>query len=174
MMRRQEIVPLVNRTCVPLQVMDDGIPTTLKPGYRKVGEGKDAKLIGAGPRGEVACTYVAKATAARAMDQNKQRGSVNPDDPLDAIYLLGVHGMHDTSPIEVVGDEETEMFDRSTLPNAKDTVKVRLPGGRRSRRDRNIGITGASSVLATDDGAIRAGAEGYVGGGLKPYAAADA
>lgn len=171
MMRRQEIVPLVNRTCKPLQVMDDGIPTTLKPGYRK---DKDGKLIGAGPRGEVACTYLPKATAARAMDQNKQRGSVNPDDALDCIFLLGVYGMHDTSPVDVVDDEDAELFDRNQLPNAAQAVRVRLPGGRKSRRDRNIGITGASSVLATDDGTIRAGAEGYVGGGLKPYAAADA
>lgn len=170
MMRRQEIVPLVNRTCHPLQVMDDGIPTTLKPGYRKGKEG----LVGAGPRGEVACTYLAKATAARAMDQNKQRGTVNPDDTLDCVFLLGVYGLHDTSPIDVVVDGDEEMFDRSQLPNAKDAVRVRLPGGRKSRRDRNIGIAGASQVLSTDDGVIRAGSEGYVGGGLKPYAAADA
>ena len=70
MMRRQEIVPLVNRTCVPLHVMDDGIPTTLKPGYRK---GKDNALIGAGPMGRFDISLARKVATAAALAARSRR-----------------------------------------------------------------------------------------------------
>ena len=113
------------------------------------------------------------ATANRAMQQNKARGTVNPDDPLDCTFLLGVHGRDETSFVQDNADPEAELFDRSFLPEAQRAERISTGiGKRRTRRDRSNGAGTGGVVLATEAGAIR-----YTGGdhapGNEPYVAPD-
>lgn len=171
-MRRQEIVFLVNRTLRPLEVMDDGVPITLKPGYRKLDDGR---VIGAGAHGQPIGEPVALATANRAMDQNKKRGTVNPDDTLDCVFLCGVNGRDDISYVEDNTSDDDELIDRSMLPEAARAVKMQTGlSRRRTRRDREsgAGVTPTpAGVMALEDGGIRSGVGGEKVGGA--YVASD-
>lgn len=139
MMRRQKIVPLVNRTIHPLEGVDDGIAVVVKPGYRNIGTKDDPHFVGAGVNGQPEKEYVPEATANRIINQNKKRGSVNPEDPLDAVFLLGVEGRDDISPVDYVPNPDAELIDRSMLAGeAARAVKVLGQPTRRSRRDRQF------------------------------------
>lgn len=155
MMRRQEIVAVVNRTTRPLEVVDDGIAIVIKPGFRRL---PDGRVVGAGPNGQPEVVYMAQATANRAMDQNKARGSVNPDDTLDCTFLIGKVGTRDDiSFVDDNADPNAELFDRNMLPEARKAQTITLGGGRRTRRDRNMGSGLGQHLLATENGQIRTG-----------------
>lgn len=162
-MRRQRIIAIVNRTCRPLEVMDDGIPVTLKPGYRRLGDGR---VVGADPNGnQPAMEHVPIATANRAMDQNKARGTVNPDDRLDCVFLIGRVGADDISFVEDDPDPEREMIDRDMLPESQRAERMNTRvSRRRTRADRTLGAGMGTQVLATSDGRIRSNAGGFDGG----------
>lgn len=144
MMRRQKIIAVVNRTNHEIEATDDGIPVVLPPGYRKL---PDGNIVGAGPHGQPVAVYLPLATAQRAMDQNKLRGSVNPDDFLDCVFLLGRVGIDDISYVEDNTNPDEELIDRQGLPNAK-LMDSRPPGRRRSRRDKNSGVLMSRSGLS--------------------------
>lgn len=155
-MRRQEIVPLVNRTCRPIEALDDGIVLTVKPGYRKT---PDGRIVGAGAHGEPEPEYVPIATANRAMDQNKARGTVNPDDVLDCVFLLGVKGRDDISYVEDNADPDAELFDRTMLPEAAAAQRISTGVGRRRARTPEYGIDSrrGAPVGDFDTGVVRQG-----------------
>lgn len=164
-MRRQDIVPVVNRTLRPLEVTDDGISIVLKPGYRRL---EDGRVVGAGRHGEPEMVYLPEATAFRAKNQNKQRGTVNPDDPLDCEFLIGLADRDDVGFLDDQSSPDDELIDRSMLPEAQRAQRINTGvGRRRSRRDRHIG-TGVTptpaGVMALENGNVRTGVEGLVGG----------
>ncbi len=173
MMRRQKIVAVVNRTNHPLEVTDDGIPVVIRPGYRKL---PDGRVVGADPHGEPMAEYLPLATAQRAMDQNKLKGSVNPDDFLDATFLIGRVGVDDITYIEDNPDPDAELIDRTMLPEAQRAERVTTGvGRRRSRRDRESGVLNSRSGIA--DVAIHANEIGRAlppdTGGQRPFDAPD-
>lgn len=169
-MRRQDYVQVINRTTRVLEATDDGIVQVIKPGYRRLADGR---VVGAGPHGEAEITWMPLATANRAMNQNKARGTVNPDDVLDCTFLLGKVGVDDTGFVEDNADPNAELLDRDMLPEAQRAQTITTAVGRRSRRDRNMGAGVGAQTLALDNGIIRAGVDGAVGG-TKPFAAGDA
>lgn len=156
-MRRQRIVGVINRTDHPLEAVDDGIVIVIKPGYRKLPNGN---IVGAGPHGEPAVEHLPQATANRAMDQNKLRGSVNPDDQLDCVFLIGrLNTNDDLTYVEDNQDPDAELFDRSLLPEARRAEKISTGVGRRnSRRDKHSG------VIATRSGLVDVGVADGSGG----------
>jgi hypothetical protein len=170
MMRRQEIIAVVNRTTRPLEVMDDGIAVVIKPGYRRL---EDGRVVGAGPNGQPEVVYMVLATANRAMDQNKARGSVNPDDSLDCVFLIGRVGTKDDITfVDDDPDPNRELMDRSLLPEAQRAQKLTIAGGRRTRRDRNMGSGLGQHLLALENGQVRTGIDRVPGSDA--YVAPDA
>jgi hypothetical protein len=169
-MRRQDYVAVVNRTTRVLEATDDGITQVIKPGYRRLDDGR---VIGAGPLGQPDFTWMPLATANRAMNQNKARGTVNPDDVLDCTFLLGKVDVDDCSFVDDNADPNAELLDRSMLPEAQRAQTITTAVGRRSRRDRNLGAGVGSQTLSLENGIIRTGVDG-VTGGAKPYDAGNA
>jgi hypothetical protein len=150
-MRRQRNLTIVNRTCRPLQALDDGIPIVIPPGYRKLPNGE---VVGGGMHGEPRTEQLPEATARRAMNQNKARGTVNPDDILDAVFLLGVVEEQHKYPctyVDDVDDPDAELFDRNLLPEVKGAVKLHTGvGRRRSRSTRDGGVIHGTSSGSPD------------------------
>jgi hypothetical protein len=104
----------------------------------------NGEVVGAGNHGEPRTEQLPEATARRAMNQNKARGTVNPDDILDAVFLLGVaeeQGRYPCTYVDDVDDPDAELFDRNLLPETKGAVKLHTGvGRRRSRASREGGV----------------------------------
>jgi hypothetical protein len=169
-MRRQDYVAVVNRTTRVLEATDDGIVQVIKPGYRRL---PDGRVVGAGPNGQPDFTWMPLATANRAMNQNKARGTVNPDDVLDCTFLIGKADVDDTSFVDDNADPNAELMDRSLLPEAQRAEILTTAVGRRSRRDRHMAAGVGGQTLALENGVVRTGVGGLVGGS-KPFQDADA
>lgn len=157
-MRRQRNLTIVNRTCRPLQALDDGIPITIAPGYRRL---PDGQIVGGGMHGEPRVDQLPEATARRAMNQNKARGTVNPDDLLDCVFLLGIVEEQHKYPctyVDDVDDPDAELFDRNLLPEVKGAVKLHTGvGRRRSRSNKDGGVIYGTRSGSPDVGPLGAG-----------------
>lgn len=140
-MARRRLVEIVNRTTEPLDVMYDGTPDVIPPGYKIVPGEKEGetKAVGAGERGEpltFTCDYFAAEAYKR---QHPRMGTQDPFsvDARDTDYLLGVEEWgDDISHLEQ--SDADELIDRTALPDHRQNAEV-VPVGRsgKSRAVRN-------------------------------------
>lgn len=121
-MARTRVVLVVNRTTVPLDVMYDGSPEVIPPGYKvETDDNGKESIVGAGPVIDGiptvqthSCEYFAAEAYKR---QHPQMGTQDPHstDARDTEYLIGVAEWGDEiSPIDQTDAEE--LIDRSLLP----------------------------------------------------------
>lgn len=133
-MARVKWVEIVNRTTIPLDVMFDGVPDVVPPGYKVEGEGDDARVVPAGRDGKPA-THICELHAAECYKrQHPLMGSQDPFslDANDTIYLLGVEGWGDEVSYIEQNVDARELIDRSLLPPDRQNVQVvDVPGSRR-------------------------------------------
>lgn len=138
-----KIIHIVNRGLEPLEVTDDGIVWTIRPGYvaaEKRDEAGDVLLdeagdpvlevIGAGPNGMVFMEPVPFFAAERAIRQNPVMGTEDPYNPNAFESMIAVPDWgHDYS----YRDKGTaiERLDRSQLPEDAQRVQVITGVGRR-------------------------------------------
>jgi hypothetical protein len=141
----QRILHVVNRSLEPLEVMDDGIPWVIRPGYKLVrasDEGEltdderedasvDVKLVGAGIAGTVFMEPLPYFAAERAKRQNPVMGTEDPLNPNAFQSLIAVPDWgEDYSPLEQ--SAAIERLDRSLLPEQLQNVTVvQARGGRK-------------------------------------------
>lgn len=143
----QRIVHVVNRTCEQLEVMDDGVPWTIRPGYKRVEKLEEGQtgtpavdeegnvkyyLCGAGPGGTVALEPLPYWAAERAKRQNPQMGTEDPLNPTVFEPLVAVPDWGDDyGPVEL--SNAIERLDRSLMdPDAQKAVVIPGRGARRS------------------------------------------
>lgn len=112
-MARTRIVHIVNRTTDPLDVMFDGVPEVIPPGYLEV----DGDFFGAG-HDQTPLAHPVEFFAAEAYKrQHPRMGTQDPGsvDARDTEYLLGVEAWGD----DISHVEQTdchELLDRTLLP----------------------------------------------------------
>ena len=163
---QQNIVHVVNRTTKPLDVMDDGRPYVIPPGYVTVpdldadtGEqrtrrikvdGKPVdeplfKVVGADKHGQPShdgqpFQFAMMAGAAvRARRQHILRGSQDPVNPQFAETLVGIVDIEDPISHQEQAGDEVELLDRSLLPRDRQTVEsVRNPHHVSKERRRSL------------------------------------
>lgn len=139
-----KIVHVVNRSLEPLEVMDDGIPWPIRPGYKaepqldakgepvidpETGE-PAVKIVGAGPGGEVLMEPLPYFAAERAKRQNPIMGTEDPYQANSFETLIAVPDWGDDYSYKPQSDA-IERLDRSQLPEEAQVAKV-IPGrGRR-------------------------------------------
>jgi hypothetical protein len=149
------IVHVVNRSLEMLEVMDDGVPWTIRPGYKAVpkvlfgkpvleddpdgepdAEGKPAKrpvfeIVGAGSDGGVFMEPLPYFAAERAKRQNPVMGTEDPLNPNAFETLIAVPDWgEDYSFLEQ--SAAIERLDRSMLPEQLQNVSiVQARGGRK-------------------------------------------
>lgn len=124
-----KIVYVVNRTTVPLEVMDDGRPWVIRPGYKAVARMDDDgnpvmdpdtgepayDIVGSAPNGQVQMEPLDYFAAERAKRQNPVMGTANPYDPTSFQSLIAVPDWGDDySHIEQT--MANELIDRTLLP----------------------------------------------------------
>ncbi len=136
-MARTRIVRITNRTTEPLDVMYDGAPDVIPPGYKEIVDGEKTTVIGAGPiiDGQPTVqTYPCEYFAAEAY--KRQHPRMGTQDPLsvdarDTEYLLGIEEWgDDVTPIEQT--DADELIDRSKLPaHRQKAIAVDLVAGAR-------------------------------------------
>jgi hypothetical protein len=137
-MARTKWVEIVNRTTGPLDVMFDGVPDVIPPGYKVEGEGKDTKIVGAGRDGKPATFTCELHAAEKFKRQHPIRGTLDPNsvDANDCDYLLGVEAWGDD--IEHVEQSDAiEVIDRGELPDDRQNIAVRQIGGGRRTPDKS-------------------------------------
>lgn len=132
-MARTKWVEIVNRTTYPLDVIFDGVPDVVPPGYKVEGEGENARVVPAGRDGKP-LTHIVELHAAECWKrQHPLMGSQDPNstDANDTIYLLGVEGWGDE--ISYIEQSDCrELIDRSLLPpDRRNVTVVDVPGARR-------------------------------------------
>ncbi len=122
------IVHVVNRTTGPLEVMDDGQPWPIRPGYKRL---EDGTITGAGPNGEVATEALPFFAAERAIRQNPVMGTNDPYNPRAFESLVAVPDWgQDYSHREQ--SDAVELLDRSQLPvDAQAATAFAVRGGRK-------------------------------------------
>jgi hypothetical protein len=141
----QRIVHVVNRTYnTVLEVMDDGIPWTIRPGYKRVpvaneqgeiildefGEPQHFEVVGSGPAGTVFMEPLPYFAAERAKRQNPVLGTEDPMNPNAFETLIAVPEWGDDySPLEQ--SEAIERIDRSLLAPEFQNIEVRAVRGAR-------------------------------------------
>jgi len=145
----QAIVQVVNRTIHPLEVMWDGTPHVLPPGYvlapKVEADGTPVllpngdpviELRGAGPNGEPLSKPMLFFAAEAAKRQNPIMGTLDPQHHLSYETLVGViEWGDDVSHVEQADAEE--LLDRSLLPpDRQDVVRQYVPGARKTSSDR--------------------------------------
>jgi hypothetical protein len=125
-MARERLVEIVNRTTEPLDVMFDGCPDVVRPGYKVIEvEGEGPKIVGAGHDGAPA-THVCGIHAAEAYKrQHPRMGTQDPHsvDANDTEYLIGVEAWGD----DIEATEQTgsdELIDRLQLPEQRRNATV--------------------------------------------------
>lgn len=141
----QRIVHVVNRSFDVLEVMDDGVPWPIRPGYKRVerldeSTGEQAKdeegnllwdCIGAGPGGTVFMEPLPYFAAERAKRQNPVMGTEDPLNPAAFETLIAVPDWGDDySPL--VQSESIERLDRSLMD--VDAQKAVVIPGRGARK----------------------------------------
>lgn len=124
-----QIVHVVNRTTVPLDVMDDGVPFVIRPGYKRLASGE---IVGAAPDGSVLLEPLPYFAAERAKRQNPIMGTGDPYDGRSFLSLVAVPAWGDEfGHVEQSG--AIELLDRSKLPEDRQlgqpNVTVRKVGG---------------------------------------------
>lgn len=171
------IVHAVNRSLEPLEVMDDGVVWTIRPGYvltpkkNEKGEGifdKDGKpvfeIIGSGPGGSVLMEALPYFAAERAKRQNPVMGTEDPQNPNSFESLIAVPEWGDD--YGYMGQTEAiERLDRSMLPAELQNIDVReAVGGRKPllKRDPQTGrfqrvIPGARAFVRGEAVAVNPG-----------------
>ncbi|MET0742948.1 MAG: hypothetical protein ABWY78_06215 [Microvirga sp.] len=130
-----KIVHVVNRSLLPLEVMDDGIPWPIRPGYiEKPVVGDDGpvldeagepvtEIVGAGPGGTVYQEPLPYFAAERAKRQNPVMGTEDPWNPNSFESLIAIPAWgEDYSPLNQT--EAIERLDRSQLPAESQNIKV--------------------------------------------------
>lgn len=129
-MRGVRLVQVVNRTTVQLEVMEDGMVYTIRPGYVNVG----GEIVGA-DNGKVATEPLPYFAAEKAKRQNPIMGTGNPYDGRSFQSLVAVPEWGDEYD-HVEQSNAIELLDRSQLPeekqigkNAGTTVTVQRIGG---------------------------------------------
>lgn len=149
-MARTRFVEVINRTTQPLDVMFDGVPDVIPPGYvivqAKDPDGKPLekagkpvmKVVGAMPDGSPR-TFTGEIHAVEAWKrQHPLMGSQDPEsvDARDTDYLLGVEEWGDEiSHLEQ--SDAIELIDRSLLPEDRQNIAVRQVAGGRRKVDPN-------------------------------------
>lgn len=141
-MARTRIVYITNRTTEPLDVMYDGAPDVIPPGYKVVSvDGKD-EVVGNGPiiNGQpTVLSFPSEYFAAEAYKrQHPLMGSQNPlsVDARDTEYLLGIEEWGDEVGHLEQSDSD-ELIDRSRLAkNRQNVVAVDIMEGARDVKGR--------------------------------------
>lgn len=146
-MAYQRIIHVVNRTTEPLECMDNGVPWTIKPGYKRdqreidVQKGSNAAgpiivkemtevIVGAGPGDTVYMEPLPYFVAERAKRQNPIMGTLDGLNPNSFESLIAVPDWNDDiSPCEQ--SEAIELLDRSTLGDKAQGAVVLVPRGAR-------------------------------------------
>jgi hypothetical protein len=133
-----KMVNIVNRTIAPLDGMFDGQPVVLIPGYKVEGEGKEQKIVGAGPNGAPATNVLPYFAAELIKRQNPVMGTEDPENPAAFECLLGVvEWGDDIDPIKQSDAEER--IDRSLLGDEAQTAKsVETGAGRRLKNAKKM------------------------------------
>lgn len=169
----QKIIHVVNRTLEDLEVMDDGIPWTIKPGYKlapKVENGEPVlekdpentsekrqvmEVVGAGPGGTVALTPLPYFAAERAKRQNPVMGTEDPLNPNDYQTLIAVPEWgEDYSFLQQ--SEAIERLDRTMLSDEAQTATVvQARGGRRKITKRRKGGKAKTFISVGGEAAAR-------------------
>jgi hypothetical protein len=142
-MAKTRLVRIVNRTTMPLDVMYDGAPDVIPPGYAEVDDPDrpgEKRIVGAADDGlplGYPCEYFAAEAYKR---QHPLMGSQDPNsvDARDTEYLLGVAEWGDeVTPLEQSGADE--LIDRKLLPQHRQNatlVSFASGGVTRDARDR--------------------------------------
>jgi hypothetical protein len=144
-MAYQRIIHVVNRTTEPLECMDNGVPWTIKPGYKReqrvipVKKGSNAAgdiiveemtevIVGAGPGDTVYMEPLPYFVAERAKRQNPVMGTLDALNPNIFDSLIGVPDWQDDiTPCEQ--SEAIELLDRETLGDRAKGAVVLVPRG---------------------------------------------
>lgn len=138
---RARIVQITNRSTVPLDVMCDGAPDVIPPGYRLEKDEKgNETLIGNGPLIDGVPTVLSYPVEYFAAEIYKRQhpvmGTQDPHsvDARDTEYLLGIAEWGDLiTPIEQT--DADELIDRSMLPAQRQNAMVLRVGIAGSPRD---------------------------------------
>lgn len=157
------IVHVVNRTLDPLEVMDDGVPWVIRPGYklqpRLDGKGQpvlsaetgepEMEVVGSGPGGEVLMEPLPYWAAERAIRQNPVMGTEDPYQPQDFKSLIACPtwpGRDDVSFCQQ--SNAIERLDRSLLPEeVQSASKVIAGAGRRNLVKKRDPLTGRFKMV---------------------------
>ena len=132
------IVHVVNRTTDMLEVMDDGIPWPIRPGYKVVtNDDGDSVVVGAGPDGSVYMEPLPFFAAERAKRQNPIMGTENPYNIQDFQSLVAVPDWGDDYSHQEQSDA-IERMDRSQLPDDVQNVKVVSGSGARRKVQKKV------------------------------------
>lgn len=128
------IVHVVNRTLEPLDVMWDGVPKVIPPGYKKL---EDGTIVGTGPEGmphREPCEYY---MAHASKTQHPVPGTLDPEvHNAFECYTGVVEWGDDISYREP--SAAIELLDRSLLPeNRQNVMHQHVPGARRTSAQRN-------------------------------------
>jgi len=142
------IVHVVNRTLGPLEVMDDGIPWPIRPGYKQElvpaeegGDGAQTRIVGAGPGGTVLMEPLPFFAAERAKRQNPQMGTEDPMNPSDFVSLIAVPEWGE--PYDYLEPSDAiERLDREQLPEELQNIQVVAARGGRKKQGRRNPKTG--------------------------------
>lgn len=142
-MAKTRLVRIVNRTTTPLDVMYDGAPDVIPPGYAEVDDPDQPgqkRIVGAADDGSPQ-TYTVEYFAAEAFKrQHPRMGTQNPHsvDAKDTEYLIGIEAWGDEiSPVEQSAADE--IIDRTLLPQHRQSavlVSFATGGENRNVRDR--------------------------------------
>lgn len=139
-----KIVHVVNRSLEPLEVMDDGIVWTIRPGYAvrpKRGDNNEPivdavtgaaemEVVGNGPNGDVLMEPLPFFAAERAIRQNPVMGTEDPYSPQTFESLVACPAWNQDYSFRQQTDA-IERLDRSQLPEALQKVNVVAANGRR-------------------------------------------
>ena len=148
--QHQAIVHVVNRTVRPLEVMWDGTPTVIPPGYKLAPVLDDAgqptllkdgspveHIIGAGPNGEPLSKPMLYFAAEAAKRQNPILGTLDPQHHLTYETLVGIPEWGDDVSHVEQNDLIEELLDRSLLPpERQNVVRQYVPGARKTSSER--------------------------------------
>lgn len=174
----QRIIHVVNRTTKQLEVMDDGVPWVILPGYKKQakegseldenGEPVDFDIVGNSPNGDVLQVPLPYFAAERAKRQNPLMGSEDPLNPNDFVSLIAVPAWGDDYEY-LPPTDAIERLDREQMEGDARTKAVVIPGrGRRRKTKRRNRKTGKLEQIDTQRSLVQGEArENLVGMVLK-------
>ncbi len=164
MARGKGIIHVVNRSLDMLEVMDDGIPWPIRPGYKLGADG--TTIVGAGPGDTVLMEPLPYFAAERAKRQNPVMGTEDPLNPSVFQSLIAVPEWGDDyTPMQQT--DAIERLDRSLLGDAEQKAEVIPARGARRR----IVTRDAKGRIVKVDPQARGAVQGEAFGALENFAA---